>query len=86
MFTNFEMTANFAIIGSVATTTHKFRNIAKNKGILSLNLKKFIICVDNLKVILILKNQMLSLILFLSVFSNKVKTYQDIVKPLIIPF
>ena len=68
MFTNFKMTANFAIIGSFATTTRKFISIAKTKGILSLNLKKFIICVDNLKVILILKNQMLSLILFVSVF------------------
>ena len=80
------MTANFAIKCSVAITTHKFINIAKIKGILSMNLKKFIICVDSLKVILILKNQMLSLILFLNVFSNKGKTYQDIVKPLLIPF
>ena len=51
----------------------------KHKGILSLNLKKLASRVDDLKIILILRNEMLLLMLFLSVFSNKGKTYQDMI-------
>ena len=49
----------------------------KHKDILSLNLKKLASRVDYLKMILILQNEMLLLMLFLSAFSNKEKTYQD---------
>ena len=49
----------------------------KHKDILSLNLKKLASRVDYLKMILILQNEMLLLMLFLSAFSNKENTYQD---------
>ena len=51
----------------------------KHKGILSLNLKRLASRVDYLKMILILQNEMLILMLFLSAFSNKEKTYQDMI-------
>ena len=50
----------------------------KRKGISSLNLKKIASRLDDLKMILILKNEML---LFVNVFSSKGKTYQYIVTP-----
>ena len=49
----------------------------KHKGILSLNLKKLASRFDDLKIILILQNEML--LLMLSVFSKKGKAYQDMV-------
>ena len=58
----------------------------KHKGILSLNLKKLASRVDDLKITLILQNEMLLLCFFVSVFLNKGKTYQDMVKLYIIPF
>ena len=56
------------------------------KGILSLRLKTLANRVDDLKITLILENEMLLLIFFVSVFSNKDNTYQDMVKLSIIPF
>ena len=52
----------------------------KHKGVLSLNLKKLPSHFDDLKIILILQNEMLLLMLFCKrVFSNKGKAYQDMV-------
>ena len=51
----------------------------KHKGVLSLNLKKLASRFDDLKIILILQNEILLLMLFVSVFSNKGKAYQDMV-------
>ena len=52
-------------MGSIASTTRKFAVLErKHKGALSLNLQMLANCVDELKIILILKNEMLLLILF----------------------
>ena len=50
----------------------------KHKGILSLNLKKLANHIDDLKIIL--QNEMLLLMLLVSVFSDIAKTYQDKIK------
>ena len=49
----------------------------KHKGILSLNLKKLANRVDDLKIILILQNEMLLLMLFCKLVLKQRKTYQD---------
>ena len=52
----------------------------KHKGILSLNLKKLASRFDDLKIILILQNEMLLLMLFCKpVLRHKGKAYQDMV-------
>ena len=51
----------------------------KHKGVLSLNLKNLANRVDDVKIVLILQNEMLLLMLFVSVFLKKRKAYQDMV-------
>ena len=68
MFTssNFKMTVSFFVIASITSTTRKrINNIErKHRGIFSLNLKELANRVDDLKIILILQNQMLLLVPF----------------------
>ena len=51
----------------------------KHKGVLSLNLKKLASRFDDLKIILILQNEMLLLMLFCKRVLKQRKTYQDVV-------
>ena len=51
----------------------------KHKGVLSLNLKNLANRVDDVKIVLILQNEMLLLMLFVSAFLKKRKAYQDMV-------
>ena len=51
----------------------------KHKGVSSLNLKKLASRFDDLKIILILQNDMLPLMFFCKRVLNKGKAYQDMV-------
>ena len=51
----------------------------KHKGVLSLNLKNLANRVNDVKIVLILQNEMLLLMLFESAFLKKRKAYQDMV-------
>ena len=60
------MTASFSVTGGITSNTRKFKTMSehKQKGIFSLNINKLGNHVDDLKIILILHNEMLLLMLF----------------------